>query len=87
VQTKSIVKKVRTSTWQSFETLAAERCGTQSTLLTAIDRDTKTAYLYAVSQANGTATVIKGLGKIPTTFNDPVHSLYTTDAVPPLFGE
>jgi len=28
------VKKVRTSTWQNFDFLVAEKCGTQSTLLT-----------------------------------------------------
>lgn len=84
---KPIVKKVRTSTWQTFEKLVAERCGTQSTLLTAIDKDTGSAYLYAVGHANGTSTVIKGLGKVPGTYKDPVYYLKTTDAVAPLFGE
>ncbi|MEU8226921.1 hypothetical protein [Kribbella sp. NPDC048915] len=59
-----VVKKVRTSTWQTFETLIAEKCGNQSTLLLGIDRDTRRGYLYAVSHANGAATVIKGLGRI-----------------------
>ncbi|MFG1814747.1 hypothetical protein ACGFIF_13340 [Kribbella sp. NPDC049174] len=82
-----IVKKVRTSTWQSFEYLVAEKCGAQSTLLTAIDKNTGSAYLYAVSHANGASTVIKGLGKVPGTYNDPVYYLRTTEGVPPLFGE
>ncbi|MEV5966333.1 hypothetical protein AB0L70_31490 [Kribbella sp. NPDC051952] len=63
-----VVKKVRASTWQGFETLIAEKCGNQSTLLLGIDKDTRTAYLYAVSHANGTATVIKGLGTVGTEF-------------------
>jgi hypothetical protein len=45
----------------------------QGTLLLGIDKDTKSAYLYAVGHANGTATVIQGLGKVPGTFNDPVY--------------
>ncbi|WP_427885083.1 hypothetical protein ACQHIV_23155 [Kribbella sp. GL6] len=79
-----IVKKIRTSTWQTFESLVAQRCGAQSTLLTAIDKDTGTAYLYAVSHG---ATVIKGLGKVPGTYKDPVYYLYTSTGVPPLYGE
>jgi hypothetical protein len=59
-----VVKVVRTRTWQGFETLIAEKCGSQSTLLLGIDKDTNSGYLYAVSHANGTATVIKGLGKV-----------------------
>lgn len=84
---KPIVKQVRASTWQGFEHLVAEKCGAQSTLLTAIDKDTGSAYLYAVGHANGTSTVIKGLGKLPGSYQDPVYSLYTADAAPPLFGE
>ncbi len=82
-----VVKKVRTSTWQGFEYLVAEKCGTQSTLLTAIDTDTDSAYLYAVGHANGAATVIRGLGKVPGTFSDPVYYLHTAEGNAPLFGE
>jgi hypothetical protein len=81
------VKKVRTSTWQGFETLVADRCGTQSTLLTAIDKDTGSAYLYAVGHANGTSTVIQGLGKVSGTFKDPLVSLWRLDGAPPRNGE
>ncbi|MFF0269242.1 hypothetical protein [Kribbella sp. NPDC004536] len=84
---KPIVKKVRTSTWQTFESLVVEKCGAQSSLLTAIDKDTGSAYLYAVGHANGTSTVIRGLGKVPGTFKDPVYSLGTPEGQPPLFGE
>ncbi|WP_427890438.1 hypothetical protein ACQHIV_00235 [Kribbella sp. GL6] len=65
---KPVVTKIRTSTWQGFETLIAEKCGNYGTLLLGIDKDTGAGYLYAVGHANGAATVIKGLGKVPTTF-------------------
>ncbi|MFI6676676.1 hypothetical protein [Kribbella sp. NPDC050470] len=68
-----IVKKVRTRTWQGFETLIAEKCGRASTLLLGIDKDTGSGYLYAMSHANGTATIINSLGKVPGTFTDPTH--------------
>jgi hypothetical protein len=68
-----VVKKVRLSGWQSFDTFVAVKCDTQSTLLLGIDRQTKTGHLYAVGHANGTATLIRGLGKVPLTV--PVHTL------------
>jgi hypothetical protein len=70
---KPIVKKVRTSTWQAFDALVAEKCGQYGTMLVGIDKDTKSAYAYAIGHANGTATVIQGLGKVPATFADPVY--------------
>lgn len=82
-----VVKKIRTSTWQAFDNLVAEKCGTQSTLLAAVDKDTGSAYLYAVGHANGAATVIRGLGKLPGTYKDPVYFLNTPEGTPPLFGE
>jgi hypothetical protein len=84
---KPVVKVVRTSTWQGFEAIVAEKCGTQSTLLAGIDRDSGSAYLYAVGHANGTSTVIQGLGKVPGTFNDPIHFLRTSQAGTSLNGE
>ncbi|MFG1906342.1 hypothetical protein [Kribbella sp. NPDC048928] len=84
---KPIVTKIRTSTWQTFESLIAEKCGTQSTLLTAIDKETGSAYLYAVGHANGASTVIRGLGKVPGTFKDPVYSLNTPEGQSPLYGD
>jgi hypothetical protein len=73
---KPVVKKVRASTWQGFETLIAEKCGNQSTLLLAIDKDTRRGYLYAVSHANGTATVIKGLGRVGDQLAAPEDKTY-----------
>jgi hypothetical protein len=82
-----VVKVVRTSTWQGFEAIVAEKCGTQSTLLAGVDRDSGSAYLYAVSHANGTATIIQSLGKVPGTFTDPIYFLRTSEAGSPLYGE
>jgi hypothetical protein len=82
-----IVKKVRTATWQVFETLIAEKCGSQSTLLLGIDQDTKTGYLYAVSHATGATTVIKGLGKVPATFASQTYSRHFPGETGNLNGE
>jgi hypothetical protein len=86
------VKKVRTSTWQAFDALVAEKCGNQSTLLIGIDEDVRTAYLYAVSHANGTTTVINGLGQVGTVsaaFGDKNYfRLYGgSPEAPKLYGE
>ena len=80
---------VRASTWQGFETLVASRCGQSGFLLLGIDKDTSCGQLYAVGHANGTATAIQSLGKVPTTFNDPTYFAWGTIAWagPPIFGE
>jgi hypothetical protein len=82
-----VVKKVRASGWSSFDAILAERCGNYGTLLTGIDKDSGSAYLYAVGHANGTSTVIKSLGKLPGTHQDPVYHLGTNESVLPLNGE
>ena len=86
---KPVVKRVRDSTWQAFEALIAEKCGQYGTLLLGIDKDTQSGYLYAVGHANGAATVIKGLGKVPATFTDPVYFRHAAEpgTAPLLFGE
>jgi hypothetical protein len=84
---KPVVKKVRGSTWQGFESLVAEKCGSQGTLLVGIDKDTRTAHLYAVGHAAGTATVIRGLGKVPGSFDAPVYFRWATLDFDFLFGE
>jgi hypothetical protein len=43
--------------------------------------------LYAVGHANGTATVIRGLGKVPSTFGDAVDFRWAHYNDRPLFGE
>jgi hypothetical protein len=86
---RPVVKKVRSSTWQGFEAMVIDKCGVYGTMLLGIDKDTQSAHLYAVGHANGTATVIKSLGKVPAKFADPVyfrHALRPGDA-PMLFGE
>lgn len=80
------VKRVRLSTWQVFETLVAAPCG-QGTVVLGIDRDTGNGYLYSVGHANGLSTTIKGLGKAPGTFTDPVYFSWTHFNDPPLSGE
>ncbi|MGW7686422.1 hypothetical protein ACWGID_37115 [Kribbella sp. NPDC054772] len=70
VPLKPIITPVRTSSWQIFEQLVAAPCGRTGSLLLGIDRDTHNGYLYAVGHANGGATVIKSLGKAPTTFTN-----------------
>lgn len=86
---KPIVKKVRGSTWQGFESLQARRCGQYGVLLLGIDQDTGAGHLYAVGHANGLSTVIKGLGKVPTTLKDPLYFYWSNAAgyAAPPYGE
>ena len=85
---KPVVKQVRSRTWQAFEVLVADRCGARSTLLTGIDKDTRSAHLYAVGHATGTTTPIVSLGKIPGTFPDPLYFLHDQIEMPePMNGE
>ncbi|NIK56110.1 hypothetical protein [Kribbella shirazensis] len=77
---KPVVKLVRRSTWQNFDSLVARRCGQYGVVLLGIDKDTGQGYLYAVGHANGTSTVIKGLGKVQSTFTDPVY--FRASAIP-----
>ncbi|MFF0341218.1 hypothetical protein [Kribbella sp. NPDC004875] len=80
------VRPVRMSTWQAFETLVAAPCG-QGTVVLGIDRDTGHGYLYSVGHANGLSTVIKGLGKVPGTFDDPVYFRWAKYGDPLLAGD
>ena len=85
---KPIVKLVRSTTWQGFESFTAQKCGQYGVLLLGIDKDTGAGYLYAVGHANGTSTVIKGLGKVSGTFNDPVYFRWgVIPVLDPIFGE
>ena len=86
---KPVVKLVRSTTWQGFESLVAERCGQYGVLLLGVDKDTSSGYLYAVGHANGTSTVIKGIGKVPSVLNDPIYFRWTGAAFanPPINGE
>jgi hypothetical protein len=85
---KPVVKVVRASTWGGFESLVAQKCGAYGTLLLGIDKDTHLGYLYAVGHANGTSTVIQSIGKVPSTFDDPVYFRWgVVEVLDPLFGE
>jgi len=52
---------------------ATFRYGAAGTLLLGIDNDTGSGYLYSVGHANGAATVIRSIGKVPDSFTDPVY--------------
>ncbi|MDX6283253.1 MAG: hypothetical protein QOH03_4324, partial [Kribbellaceae bacterium] len=86
---KPVVKNVRGSTWQGFESLQAMRCGQSGVLLLAIDKDSGAGYLYAIGHANGSSTVIQNRGKVPTSFKDPVLFgwSYPPFYVEPPYGE
>lgn len=85
---KPIVKQVRTSGWQSFEALTANKCGNYGTLLLGIDKDTRSGFLYAVGHANGTSTVINNLGKVDGTFPDATNFRWgPVDYYDPLNGD
>ncbi len=85
-----VVKVVRRSTWQGFEALVADgiTCGNK-TIVLGVDKETGTPYLYEFGHANGTATVIKALGKVPRTFNEAAYSRRFEDnqEYEQLFGE
>ncbi|WP_329000227.1 hypothetical protein OHA18_38060 [Kribbella sp. NBC_00709] len=83
---KPVVKQVRSSTWQGFETMAAQECGPYGVVLLGIDKDTDSAYLYAVGHANGTSTVIQSRGKVPASFSENVYFRWLVPN-PPLNGE
>jgi hypothetical protein len=70
---KPIVTKVRPSGWGGFEKLIATKCGASGTLLLGIDKDAKAGFTYAISHANGAATVIQNLGKVKGSFPDAVN--------------
>lgn len=86
---KPVVKKLRSTTWQVFDALVAGKCGQYGVVLIGIDRDTGSAYLYAVGHANGASTVIKNIGKVPGKFADPVYfrSSLIPGSEPQPFGE
>jgi hypothetical protein len=68
-----VVKVVRRSTWQGFEALVASDCGTK-TIVLGVDKETGAPYLYEFGHANGTATVIRALGKVPRTFAEVAYA-------------
>lgn len=72
VPMKPIVTRVRTRTWQGFESLIAHKCGQYGTILLGIDKQTETGHLYAVGHANGPSTVIQGLGQVDARYADQV---------------
>jgi hypothetical protein len=74
------VAVLRTRSWQAFDTLVGDPCGSQGTLLAGVDKPSGATYLYAVGALRGTGTVIRGLGPASTTSTEPV--LFTWSASP-----
>jgi hypothetical protein len=83
---KPVVRLVRSSTWQNFETMVAAKCGLSGTLLFGLDKQTGKGHLYAVGHANGLTTVIQSRGEVTSTFTDPVY-FHMTHLDEQLFGE
>jgi len=84
---KPVFAKIRSTTWQGFETIVAGRCLDDSTVLVGIDKDTQSAYAYVMSHAEGTATTIYGMGQLPHTYADPVYFRWAGESWNgPLFG-
>ncbi|MEU8226286.1 hypothetical protein [Kribbella sp. NPDC048915] len=77
---KPVMRLIRSSGFAAYESIVVEGCGTRGgSLVTGVDHDTKTGYLYAMSKANGTATAITSYGRIPSgVFNGVSHVLMTT---------
>ncbi|WP_233712096.1 hypothetical protein [Kribbella turkmenica] len=62
---KPVVKLVRSSGWSAYESLVVHGCGTRGgSLVVAVDHDSDSGCLYAMSKANRTATAITSYGQI-----------------------
>ncbi|GAA0949613.1 hypothetical protein GCM10009554_48490 [Kribbella koreensis] len=81
-----VVKLVRRTTWQVFESLMVAACGQYGVLLLGVDKNTHSGYLYAVGHATGLSTVIQPRGKLPVSFDDPTYHGWAAPGSP-LFGE
>ncbi len=84
---KPVWTRIRSATWQGFETLVAGRCLDDSTVVVGIDKDANAGYAYVIGHAEGAATTILGMGKVPLTFADPAYFRWAPDSrSDPLFG-
>jgi hypothetical protein len=63
--TKPILKLVRSTGFAAYESLAARGCGDKGgSLVTGFDNDTDSAYQYATSKFNGSATAVTSYGRV-----------------------
>lgn len=63
--TKPILKLVRSTGFAAYESLAAKGCGDRGgSLVTGFDNDTDSAYQYAMSKFNGSATAVTSYGRV-----------------------
>ncbi|WP_350278362.1 hypothetical protein [Kribbella sp. HUAS MG21] len=76
---KPVLKLVRSSGWAAYESLVVQGCGSRGgALITAVDHNTQSGYLFSMSKANGTATVITSHGKVPEVYDGVSHVSLTT---------
>ncbi|GAA0953066.1 hypothetical protein GCM10009554_56910 [Kribbella koreensis] len=77
--TKPVLKLVRKTGFAAYEALTAHNCGVRGgTLIVGIDHDTDSAYQYAFSKFNGTATAITAYGKAPAVLSGVTTAPFTT---------
>jgi hypothetical protein len=84
---KATLKQVRATGFAAYDQLVAQRCGASSTLLTGFNNTANTATVYAVSKANGAATIVNTIGTAAASFDATTHFLFTGSAGPQLVGE
>ncbi|MEV8377137.1 hypothetical protein AB0P21_30630 [Kribbella sp. NPDC056861] len=84
---KATLKLVRSTGFKGYDQLVAQRCGASSTLLTGLNKANNKATLYAMSRANGTATVINTIGNAEINSEPGVRFLRTNADGPQLVGE
>jgi hypothetical protein len=85
---KPVMKLIRSSGFAAYESIVVETCGTRGgSLVTGVDHDTRTGYLYAMSKANGSATALTSYGRIPGAVFDGVSHVLLTTHYSQLVGE
>ncbi len=84
---KATLKQVRSTGFAAYDQLVVQRCGTSSMLLVGMNNTANTGTMYAVSRANGSATLINTIGTFAATFDAPTYFLRTRADGPQLVGE
>lgn len=84
---KPVFTKIRSATWQGFESIVAGRCLDDSTVFVGIDKDAQSAYAYVMSHAAGPSTTIYSMGNLSHGFVDSVFFRWAGESWnDPLFG-
>lgn len=71
---------VRRGGWKQFDRLVAGPCGARGTVVMGLDTKLRSAWLYDVGFAKGTATPIRKIGRVPGTWNGPQTTPVVTTA-------